>query len=266
LAALTDPARELVELLENIEFTSNRTGADHIARTMGVEAWSVEFHEILASIINRLELLRTIIRSLDMDQDFKDQVIGNVNSLQSGFDGGSLVSRWDQRGTVHFITATNIAAIKSLSPLVRSKIKYPKLTDEEIGELVGLTDTLEEWLNERQLSEHDFIRQAILDGIKSFKFRLQRLRWLGWGYTVQSLRDVIGAYLALERGTTSKSNPDAEAVLKKVAAWVRKVSETANVIQEKVDNVGLMLKAYGAYSLVVSGQATVAGLIGTVTS
>jgi hypothetical protein len=235
LPTLTDPARELTDLFTSIGQAGNKTGADHIANIIGVAAWSADFHEVIASIITRMALVKGLVASLGMDDDIQEITLAHIDGLQTAFDGPSLSGRWDQRGGV-FLSVANIAAVRSLIPSIRAKMQYPKLSAEEVAEVIDLIDDLEGWLAEHQLVEQDFIRQIIIDGLRQFKFRLGRLHWLGWGYTVQSLRDVI-----------------------------KRVSETTGIVRGHVENAGLMLKVYGAYALATSSHPTIAGLITAVT-
>ena len=90
--------------------------------------------------------------------------------------------------------AAHINPIKTLSYQIRQKVSYPKLDEDDRKELLAVVSELIEWLKEHQLKEQDFIRQAIVEGLEQFRFRLERFEWLGWGYTLGSLRDVVAAY------------------------------------------------------------------------
>lgn len=256
----TDPARELVDLFERIGQTSNVGGAEYLGSLIGASPWTVEFHQFVGVIIERIALLRSVVRSIDIDDDILASTMSNLAGLQSAFDGTCLTHPWSSAGGTR-LSVTNITAIKSLVPSVRAKLSYPRLTATEIAEVLELARTLETWLSEHQISEQDFIRQAILEGLRQFIFRMSHLEWLGWGYTVQSLRDVIGAYLALERGVDLPTSPDADAVLKKVAAFVRRSSEIMNTARDTVDNVKLIVQAYGTYSLISAGKTTISGFL-----
>lgn len=154
-----------------------------------------------------------------------------------------------------------------LSPLLRPKVAYPKLSPEEIEETVAEVDELIAWLSDRQLRDQDFIRQAIIDGMKQFKFRLERIGWLGWGYTVSSLRDVVGAYLALERGTASEVNsPDNGAVLKKVLGTLQHIYAKAVTAKEGYETADFLLKMYGVAALTAQSIGSVAGFLSPPTS
>jgi hypothetical protein len=180
--------------------------------------------------------------------------------MKQAFNIDGLMNGWAAHGRVH-LGAQNIQPIKMLSAMVRQKVSYPKLSNDELTELLGQIDDLTTWLEEHQTKEQDFIRQAILDGVRQFRFRLERIGWFGWGYTLESLRDVIGAYMALERGLPAQGvDPVAEAVLKKVGAFVKDFYEKTKFAKDVVDTGDFMLRAYGAVSLLAHG-GSVAGLL-----
>jgi hypothetical protein len=163
----------------------------------------------------------------------------------------------------NFISATHVGPIRALSAQVRGLYAWPKLNDAEIKEVLDLADELVTWLTAHQLKEQDFVRQALIEGLEAFRFRLQRVGWFGWGYTIRSLRDVIGAYMALERGTPDLSaSPDAAAVLQKVRAGISSIFEKIKLAKDVTDVADFTLRAYGATTLMVQGPKFVAGLLG----
>jgi len=136
------------------------------------------------------------------------------------------------------------------------------LSDDEQAALLLEVSQLLEWLGQHQLAERDFIRQAITDGLRQFQFRLERIGWLGWGYALDSLREVIGAYLALERGVEDpQSAPDAEAVLRKTAAFTKGVFAKVGSIRETAGDVAFMVLAYEQVVKIAQGKASIAGLL-----
>ncbi len=147
--------------------------------------------------------------------------------------------------------------------MIRPHQSYPKLDDAERDDLLAAVDQLLHWLNEHQLAEQDFIRQALIDGLTRFRFRLARIQWIGWGYTLESLREVIGAYFALERGTPiDGSATSAQAALKLVRDLVATVYEKTKFAKDVIETGEFMLKAYGATTLVGNAIPHVVAMLG----
>lgn len=73
--------------------------------------------------------------------------------------------------------------------------------------------------------------------------------------------------MALERGIVDETAryPDAEAVLKKTAAFVKGFFEKVQFAKEIVETSDFMLRAYGAATLITQGVQPVAGLLSDLT-
>lgn len=110
-----------------------------------------------------------------------------------------------------------------ISGIICRNHSYPLLSDEEFQELHDVVSELIQWLEQHQLSDRDFIRECIIDGLRQFLFRLDRLKWLGWGYSVESLKDVVMAYFALERGLDVQADPVCGAAIQKIGTALKKV-------------------------------------------
>jgi hypothetical protein len=259
MATITDPARELVDICSRLSAPSNRSGQDILAEAFGVQAWSTEFFQILFLISQRIDGLVEIVQELEMDQDLLDEAVQHVRAIQQAFTPSGVQNAWSH-ATNHYISPTHVGPVRMLVPQVRASRSYPKLDEEETAEILGSVEELLGWLKERQLHENDFVRQTIIDGLEQFHFRLSRIEWVGWGYSLQALRDVIGAYLALERGTLDlAAAPDADAVLRKVSNLVASVFEKIKVTKEFAETGDFMLKAYGAATLLIQGKQGIAG-------
>lgn len=257
----TDPARELVTICEKLQNATNKRGDAFVARQMTVNPWSIEFFSILFCISERVEFLATIIGELDLDDDYKEQAIQHVRSIQSAFDGDSMSTSWNGTGAMR-LGVNHVQPLKMLSPLVRQKVCYPELSPEERDELLELVRELRGWLEMQQLPEQDFIRQAIIEGLKQLIFRLERLEWVGWGYTLDSLREVISAYFALSHGLPEQDvAPVAHAMLKKLTVFVKAFYEKANLTKGVYETGDFMLKAYGAIALLGHQPTNIAGLL-----
>ncbi|AHE52826.1 hypothetical protein NX02_05435 [Sphingomonas sanxanigenens DSM 19645 = NX02] len=135
--------------------------------------------------------------------------------------------------------------------------------DAEQNELLELLGTLLGWLRGIQLKDRDFIRGSLIDGLERFEFRLRHIHWFGWDYAAASLREVIAAYLVLEKVTPTLSNPDAEAVLMKIGGFFKRMDgivSGAKDIHEKADWV-LQVSTWAFRGLVGTGGAALAGLL-----
>lgn len=262
MATITDPARELADICDALRHRHQDMGADVLAGTFGVPVWSTSFYQIIFTISGRIDGLKDLVVDLDMDDDVKEHARQHLTEMMQAFTPGGLNNAWDH-ALKNFISSANVSAVRMLSPTVRQVHSYPKLDDVEIAELISELTELLLWLDSHQINEQDFIRQAIVDGLSQLVFRLERVKWLGWGYTVESLREVIGAYLALERGITANQNPDAEAVLKKTLSFVSTFFEKVKFAQETVGGADFILRAYGAVTLITQGKAPIAGLLGS---
>lgn len=256
----TDPARELAEICDRLNVDSKRPGAEFLALKFEVEPWSREFYQIIFCILERADFLMRVLGAVDYDEDFRAEAIRHIEDMKLAFSQSSFGNAWNQVG-IKKVGPLNAQPLKMLSPAVRREVAYPKLSAEEISEILAETEQLESWLAEQQLAEHDFIRQAILDGLAHFKFRMLRLNWLGWGYATESLREVTAAYFALERtGPTAAHSPNAEAVLRKVEETMKSVFKKTKVVTDVVSAGDIMLRGYGALMLTwQSGQ--IAGLL-----
>lgn len=260
VATVTDPARELAELCERLSSADGNRGDHFLASKFDVPAWSFEFYQIIFCIVQRIEMLEGIINDLDTDEDIKSDAIAHLGKIKSGFDYNCLATAWNQRGHM-YISRENFQAIKMLSSLVRERVSYPKLTAEETDEVLALVDNLISWLLEHQIKDNDFIRQALIDGLRQFKFRLEHLKWLGWGYTISSLRDVIGAYLALERGVGDPAqHPDASAVLLKTNSFLKEVYDRTKTAKD-IYGVGDFLVKMYVYGSLAYHSKSIAGFI-----
>lgn len=258
---LTDPARELAELCTALGGVSTAAGDDHLASLFEVSPWSTEFYQIMACIVERAENLIRIVNGLDIDEDFKGEAIVHISMVKAAFAKNPLIHAWNAQGQGStLLSGSNIQPIKMLSPLVRAKVSYPKLSDVDVQVILAETAEFEDWLIEHQIAEQDFIRQALIDGLKQFRFRMTKIQWLGWGYTFGSLRDVIAAYKLLETTVDPITNPDAEAVLRKSASFFVKIFAKVGVAKETVEKADFLLRAYGAINLVQQGTS-VAGLL-----
>lgn len=257
----TDPARELSDLIRSINLPAKKRLDQGLADLFGVSPWSSEFYQIIFTISSRIDELIAMVDTLPLDDDHKAETADGLRIIQQAFGPNGLQNAYSH-SLQQYLSPATVAPLSALSGLVRPIRGYPKLDDTEHAELLATTDELLGWLNDHQLSEQDFIRQALIEGLTQVRFRLERIRWLGWGYTLHGLRDVISAYFALERGMPQDgTNPPAEAMIKLVSKFVRGFFEKTGFAKDVIDTGDFMLKAYGTVQLLIAGQTTVAGLL-----
>lgn len=257
----TDPARELSDLIRGLSLNSNKPFDHELARNLCVEAWSSEFYQIVFTISTRIDDLIVLTDELPLDEDHRFETKENLSIIKQAFGPNGLRNP-SGHALQHYLSQTQVAPLIGLSGLVRPVRPYPKLDDDEQAELLSMIDELLGWLAEHQLSEQDFIRQALLDGLNQLRFRLERIKWLGWGYTLQGLKDVIAAYFALERGFPQDgTNPPAQAMLKRVGEFAQNFFEKAGFAKETIELGEFMLKAYGTAQLALAGNSTIVGLL-----
>ena len=159
------------------------------------------------------------------------------------------------------VAATNVQPLKGVVAQVRACVSYKRLTPAEIDEVRAEISTLREWLAEHQLVENDFIRQLLIEGADRFAFRLERLQWLGWGYTIDGLKSIVTAYMLLDREDLSAAkDPAASAMLVKVGAAVVRVYEKMGAVKTGTETAAWVLGAFRYGSSFVSGGA-IAGLL-----
>lgn len=257
----TDPARELSDLISDLSLSPNVQLDHELARNFGVEVWSPQFHRIIAIILDRFQDLLLCIDMIALDEDYKSLAKENIQFIRRGFLPDALRVAANH-ASANFFSQEKVMPLSMLSGQIRPIRSYPKVDDAEQAELLEMLNELIGWLEEHQVSEQDFIRQALLDGLGQLRFRVERIKWLGWGYAMQGLRDVIAAYFALERGfPPDGSNTTAEAILKRVGEFVRSFFEKVGYAKDMVERGDFMLRAYGAVHLAVEGKTTIAGLL-----
>lgn len=263
MAELTDPAHEFASLCRALSKPANEKGVDWLASKFNTEPHSYEFYQILFTIVERANHLKQITLQIPEAAHIAPQIENNINHILVAFQAPHLAQSWKTHGSP-YLQADNVSPILILSAVVRNHFAYPLLDEEDRADLLSQVDELLGWLEGHQLSEQDFIRQALIDGLRQFKFRVERLQWLGWGFTLQSLRDVIAAYMALERGFTDENSmPVVAATLKKVGDALRAIYTTAGVAKDTVESADFILKAYGAASMVA--HAKIGGIAGLIT-
>lgn len=210
MATITDPARELGEIAGKLLKSVNNTGERFLAEQFGVEVWSTDFVKIIACILERADLVAAIVAGSDMDDDHRDNALAHLVQFKAGFTGNSLRKTWNEAG--HGLTAMKDhgGPIQFLSQTVRPHVSYPKLTPDEVSELLKCID---QYLEEVKTSNEGprFVRQAVIDGLSMFRFQLEKIGWMGSGYALAAFREVIFVYERSQQAYVAGGNPDPEA-------------------------------------------------------
>lgn len=261
---VSDIAREYAELCESLMGASSERGDQFLSKRFDVDPWSAEFFEILFCITARADELALVIDRLSLDLEIKREAKSHISQTKRAFSFGSIASPWNSGGAggLEFLRREHTQPIKMLSGQVRLLAPTPRLSDDQRNAVISDVEELLTWLNKQQLKDNDFIRQALIDGLMRFNFRLIRLKWVGFGYVLHGLREIIGAYLALERGIPADgSAPDAQAVLKKVSTLIKDVVTKLTILKDAHEVADWALRAYVAAQLAIQ----VGGVAGFIT-
>jgi hypothetical protein len=259
----TDPATELALLCEKLARPSRDNGLGTLAVHFRTKNGSVEFYRVLTCIHERIsQVIEFAEQASTLQPDFKKQAIERVRNLRKTFTAECLVRPWtDGAGGASHLQDSNVFALKMLSGDIAKHVSHPKLSEDEIKAVVGHVVELKEWLADKEISEHDFIRQLILDGLANFQFRLERLEWVGTAFALESFKDVIASYLILEGKEPSVvTNPDSKAVLMKVGSAIKGISSAIGLVKETTEKGQFMITALKACATVVQHPATTAAL------
>ena len=256
----TDPARELAELCRQLSSPARISGHLHLAGQFNVDPWSADFFHILFQIHRRIDELIRLIPELGLDQEHVESSSAALTKLKTGFGNNAMSNQWDWV-TTNVITNDLIINISFLSYHVRRVNSYPKLSGEQRDHVLAEAVQLKIWLETHQLEKNDFIRMSLIDGISAFIFRVERMQWLGTGYALDSLKEVVGAYLILERGTVNPTDlPLSAATLQKALKFLKEATSIIKIAKDTTDAVQFLLKVYGAAQLAIQGGRT-AGLL-----
>lgn len=257
----TDPLRELVDLCELLRRETSDTGAVFLATQFELAPWSTGFLQIIAAIGSRFDQANELLHEVMPDPELRTEALSYLGQLRGAFTGPGLVHAWGSQFNGS-LAPINTKTLRMLSPLVGAKYQIPKLSKQEADELLAEVNEVTSWLNDLRLRDHDFLREALIEGLTGFTFRLCHLRWVGWGYTLGGLRDVIGALLALEKLDQGPAEtPEIQVILQRATGLVKSVFEKASTIKEGIEITRLLVEAYGALRLVASGGSMVAGLL-----
>lgn len=259
---LTDPAKELAETLNLLAAEPNVTISEKIARGANVKIWTPDFFRILFEITNRIDLVASKIRDLPMDEDLRQDALRSVSNIRSVFASSGILDQYNNE-IKNTITGSNATVLKMLSMVIREQVSYPLLDSEARQAVLEECVTLQNWLTDLQSEDRDFIRQALIEGLDSFIFRLERLEWLGHGFVLDGLKEVIQAYLSVQ-GARVVDDSGAElqdAILAKTKASIFRVLKAFDLAKDTSERADWALRAYGAVAALADGSTTVVALL-----
>jgi hypothetical protein len=262
MPTLTDPARQLAEICQTLGTGARMSGDQYLAQVLEVEPWSRDFWEIVSYIVELTDQVREIVATLPLDEDIKNSAFANITQVSRAFSKEGLTNDWSH-ATGSFLTAQFVNPILMLSGQVRAKVSYPKFSDQEALEISDLVNELLTWLRDHQLSEQDFIRQSLIIGLEKLQLRLSKLSLLGWGCAVDSLRQVISAYIMLERGFPEEiDNPSARAMIQKVGIALKAVGTKVSSAKDIYETGEWILRLAGSLQIGNFAVSAVSGYIG----
>ena len=223
--------------------------------------WSTQFMLILASVHQRIEALKMMISETDLDEDIKATAYGCLEGIRAAFVIQGLSNQWAHSIT-NYLNDANLTPVRMTSGYVRVGYGYNVPNSEELESICTDVDNLVAWLKEIDLTEKDFIRCSLIEGLEGFLFRVRRVGCFGWPDSFESLKSVIAAYLALERGApAANESPPYEAVLKKTQDFLQSVFERVKFAKEAYEVGDWLLRGYGALQAVGHAQPAIAGLL-----
>lgn len=251
MTLVTDPARELAEIAERLTRSTNAAGEKFLAEQFNVPVWSTDFVKIITCILERADLVTAIVRTSDMDDDHKANALNDLSHFKTGFTGNSLRQPWNNAGNGLTAMKDHGRPIQYLSTIVRQKVCYPKLTDDEVSELLGLIDTYVEELSANE-DVPKFLKQAILDGLALFRFQLDRVGWMGSGYALTAFREVVLACELASRQFRDAGGFNAEAALRGLKAIVSSFREKVDAARGWTESAEAVWKWYQVGSSVAT--------------
>lgn len=257
MATLTDPARELAVIATKLAQGSNSKGDEFLAQQFGVVVWSTDFVRIIACIMDRADLVGRVIAQSDMDEDHRASAAMDLEGFKSAFAMPSLKTAWNTAGAGISLVQNHGHPLKYLSHTVRKEVSYPTLSPDEIKEFISLIDA---YLIELRKSDEgpSFVRQAINDGLLSFRFQLVNLEWVGAAYSLIALRELMLVNDAAQQHF-DMSNPDPDSFLRGLGAFIGVVKSRLDSAKGYADAGELVWKAYSigtkiAVPLMLSGK------------
>lgn len=246
---LTNPALELGTIATKLTQSVGTSGAKFLAAQFDVPVWSTDFMKIIACILERADLVDAIVQRSDLAQITKDTARTAIATFKSGFTGNSLTASWNTQGSGMTMMDRSGSIIQMMDGAVKLEVRYPELTPKDAAELIALIDEYAAALNQTD-GTPPFVYHAIIDGLSMLRFRLEKLGWVGSGYTLQAFREVSAIYNTVSH-VIHETNPDAEAMLKGMLNILTVMKAKVNAAKGWTDAAKAVYLTYGAVSGVV---------------
>lgn len=263
MSSYTNPASEFASVCRQLGQQVQQTGVEWLASQFETAPWSEDFYRVLFAIVQRGHYLMKLVDEIQEAAPIATEAKVHIAEVLKAFRAESLAGNWRDTSR-NYLNGANVNPIGMLAGVVQPHICYKSLDNEKVTELLDDVSQLIGWLQDQQISERDFIRQALLEGLKEFQFRLIRLRWLGLGFALNGLKDVIFAYMALERGFVDDgSMPIIDALLKKTETILKSVYSQSGFAKDIVERGDFLLRMYGATSMFI--DATSVGSVALLT-
>lgn len=258
----SDPARDFTDLCLRLRSQPVKiAGASFLASEFEVTVWATDFMLILASIHQRIDALRSMIGGTDLDEDLKRTASDCLEAIRRAFTIDGLTNQWEY-SVLNHLTDAHLTPVRMTSGYVRLLNGYEVPDDAELAEIITEIEALIGWLSDINLTDKDFIRESLIEGLQGFLFRISRVGYFGWPDAFESLKAVITAYMALERGMPDpNASPPYEAAAKKVSEFLLKTFERVKFTKEATEVGDWLLRGYGALQAIGHAQPAIAGLL-----
>lgn len=250
-------AVDLAKLCERLSVKTSETGENYLATRFHVAPSSPQFYEIIAVIIGMTHTIESALDASTLHPLAVENGRSHLDAIRAGFAVNKLSGNWHPYG-VEQLGAAHRDPVLMLSGSLPS-LNYEKPSNEDVQAILADAQDLLGWLEEHEIDESDFIRLCIIDGLKRFIFRVEAIGWVGWPYAVEGLREVVGAYLALERGHDPELHPKATALMQKVTSKLTRAFSFVGKGRDASENIDFLLSVYrGA---IQPGAAFIAGYL-----
>lgn len=247
MATFTDPASELALIADLLAQGGGEAGDKFLANAFEVEPWSTEFVKILACIHERCDLVERIVARSSLDAAVIDRCREDLMTFRSAFSGRALHESWHNAPGGGLSKVTAGSRLAYLQSTVRAEVAYPRLSEEDVTELLGLIDTYLTTLADNP-DELPVIRQAIVDGLEAFRFQLRWLRWMGAAYALSTFRALVWTYEQAHRQFPEDAQPEAAEILDGLLGVITSFAEKAKAAAGYADAAQWMWKAYSVAS------------------
>ncbi|MBW6398796.1 hypothetical protein KPL78_13110 [Roseomonas sp. HJA6] len=144
---------------------------------------------------------------------------------------------------------------------LRKAYAYDFLEETEVSELINIIDEFLNLLENRQTDDLDFCRQAMIDGLIEFKFRLEKLKWLDHGYAVESLRNVVAAYFVAKETIRQSPDFDEKSIMREIEMNFIKIFKILKIGKDAVDITRMIITGAVSLYLLTQNAPRIAGYL-----